>query len=454
MKVKKYDGTILRKILVGMVTNDVVVSRISTRWSHIGLFDVNWANIIGTWCVDYSRKHNKAPGANLRDLFENWANHTASDEATISSMETFLVSLSDDAVEEETNHILDLASNYFNKVRLKTEIEQASIELDRGFLEDAQNRLAGLNKVELGVGSFVSPGIDYTVWQQAFNQEERTSLVRYPGAVGEFFEGSFLRSEFYSFMGPDKTGKTTFLLDFAFRALKNRNRVVFFDTGDSTQDDIMVRLACRVTGCPEYEMECQWPVGWNEDKIEIETRTLPQVSPTEGFKKLVRSSRFPGAFRLSPHPNGTLTVKGIDSILSDWERDGWRPDVVVIDYADILAAPHGVNDPLEQIDENWKQMRSLSMSRHCLVVTATQSNAAAYGNEKALLTRKNFSGRKTKLAHVNGMIGINVSDDERQQHTARLNWVVRRKMRNRDRKNHVEVVGCFDVENPILQSRW
>lgn len=454
MKVKKYDGSILRKILVGMVTNDIVASRISARWSNIGLFDVNWANIIGTWCVEYSRKHNKAPGSAIQNLFENWANHTASDDATISSMEAFLVALSDDAEEDETNHILDMASQYFNKVRLKVEIDQASIELDRGFLEEAQSRLSNLSRVELGVGSFVSPGTDYEVWQQAFNQDERASLVSYPGVAGDFFDGSFTRGEFYSFMGPDKTGKTTFLLDFAYRAVRNRNRVVFFDTGDSSQDDIMVRLACRITGCPEYPLEGAWPVGWNGDQIETESRQMPQVNPSEGFKKLVRASRYPGAFRLSCHPNGTLSVKGIDSILSDWERDGWRPDVVVIDYADILAPPSHINDGLEQIDENWKQMRSLSMARHCLVVTATQSNSAAYGNEKALLTRKNFSGRKTKLAHVNGMIGINVSDEERNQHMARLNWVVRRKMRNRERPNFVKVVGCYDVENPIIQSSW
>lgn len=454
MRKERYDGSILRKILVGMVTNDVVVARISTRWGVSGLFDAKWANLVGTWCVDFSKKHSKAPGANIRDLFEHWANHTSSEEETVKAVEEFLVALSDTATEEETHHILDLASNYFNKVRMKTEIDQASIELERGFLEDAQNRLANLHKVELGVGSFVSPGIDYEVWQQAFEQETRRSLVTYPGAVGEFFSDSFVREEFYSFMGPDKTGKTTFLLDFAYRALRNRNKVVFFDSGDSSQDDVMVRLASRVTGCPEFEMECTLPTGWKEGRPETEVRMLPPVNPSEGFKRLVRASRFPGAFRLSCHPNSSLSVSGIDSILADWERDGWRPDVVVIDYADILAPSGSSHDPLEQIDETWKQMRRLSQSRHCLVMTATQSNAAAYGKEKAFLGRQHFSGRKTKLAHVNGMIGINVSEEERREHTARLNWVVRRKMRNRNRSNHVQVVGCFDIENPIIQSTW
>src|SRR5690606_1004633 len=97
----------------------------------------------------------------------------------------------------------------------------------------------------------------------------------------------------------------------------------------------------------------------------------------------------------------------------------------------------------------------LSQARHCLLVTATQSDAGGYTtNEKTLLSPKNFSGSKTKMAHVNGMLGINVTADERTKQTARINWVVRRKLKGKTRlRRYVSVAGWYDVDNPVVRSR-
>ena len=82
-------------------------------------------------------------------------------------------------------------------------------------------------------------------------------------------------------------------------------------------------------------------------------------------------------------------------------------DVVVVDYADILRPPPGRMEPRDQANEVWKQLRALSSALHCLVVTATQANRAGYDRE--LLGMTNISEDKRKLAHANGVIGINMT---------------------------------------------
>ena len=129
------------------------------------------------------------------------------------------------------------------------------------------------------------------------------------------------------------------------------------------------------------------------------------------------------------------------------------PDVVVIDYADILAPPKGVADPLVQIDETWKALRRMSQDFHCLVLTASQSNAAAYGEKQSILGRKHFSGRKTKLAHVNGMIGLNSTEKESVHDIQRWNWVVQRKGKYRESRC-CTVVGCLDCGCPSIISKF
>jgi len=454
MRTKKYDGTDLRRVLVGMVLSDVVCSRIASRWTEEGLFDSRWANLVGGWCVKYIRKHSTAPAKNISGIFERWAEISTESEEVVDAVERFIAGLSDGAEALDSDYLLDLADDHFNAVRLKSELKLAQLEIDRGLVKEASERVASIRRVELGVGSFVEPAADFAPWYQAFERDKQSPLVSYPGDLGDYFADAFKRGEFYAFMAPDKTGKTVWLVDLAYRALRKRNKVVFFDSGDSTQDDVMTRFACRIANQPDMDEECPCPIGWDDEGVlELAHEKEKAVNPAEAFKMLKKRVRSEDSFRLSCHPNSTLSVAGIDSMLSDWGDDGWRPDVVVIDYADILAYAAG-SDNLEQIDGVWKDLRKLSQERHCLVVTATQSNASAYGKEKSLLTRKNFSGRKTKLAHVNGMIGINVSDEERATHQARLNWVVRRKSRNRKGFSCVHTAGCYNSENPVIISRF
>ena len=252
-------------------------------------------------------------------------------------------------------------------------------------------------------------------------------------------------------MACEKSGKTIFLIDFMYRALRNRNRVVYFEAGDGDQDEVLLKLLCRSSGKPEYSGNYLSPLGWNGNGLQTKTQHLDAVDAT-AQTDLKRICKSPDALRVSSHPSSTLSVEQIDSLLNDWERNGWMPSTAIIDYADILAPNTSLKDKLDQIDTIWSDLRRLSQKRHLLVLTATQASASAY-KEKGLLGRQHFSGRKTKLAHVNGMIGINVTEEERTNQTARLNWVVRRKMRNRGKRNYVTVAGCFDVGNPVIKSK-
>lgn len=453
MKAKKYDGTTLRRILVGMVTDGVVVARISSRWRSEGLFDVSWANLVGEWCVEHYQRHQQPLDQSIRARFERWAQTTSDTEETVESVERFILGLSDTAEPDlDPAFVLDLAGDYFNGIQIKRTCELAQLEIERGLVKEADRRLQSIRRVELGEGSYAEPAKDYSVWYQAFERNDDRPLVTYPGDVGLYLADAFKRGEFYAWMGPDKTAKTTNLVDFTWRAIHQKNNVAFFDAGDSSQDEMIVRFGCRITGKPDIPCEIPCPLGWNEEgELEIAYEKAEAVSPVEAFRAIQKRTR-PDSLRLSCHPNSSLSVPDISSKLGGWADDGWVADIVVIDYADILKQPEGVN-PLEATDLLWKSLRRLSQERHCLVVTATQSNAAAYGNEKALLSRANFSGRKTKLAEVNGMIGINVSSDERATHQARWNWVVRRKMRNRGSAQCVHLAGCYDSENPIIISR-
>ena len=460
MKVRRRDGSDARAVLAGMVLDRTVCSRIAGQWpKHGGLFDAPWANLVGGWCVEHLRKYGEPPNGQLRRLYEEWASTTETNEETIKGVEQFLQLVDrehEQASPVNSNFLLDQADRYFNSVRLKEGLSHAEDLLQLGRVKDAEEAVASIRRIELASTRMIKAYDDSEAFRKAWESLERKALIQYPGAMHDFLGRWLQRDSLIGFMAPDKTGKSVFLLDLTVRAVRNRCRVAYFDVGDNTQEQVMRRLGSRVARHPmpdNFRRDVYVPISVDEDG-EVECRLSKFDRPLgwrAAFGAIKKICRGVDRLRVMCHPNGTASVATISAELSDWEREeGWVPDVVVIDYADILAPPPGVRETLDQIDETWKQLRRLSQERHCLVVTATQASAAAYGDKAKVLRKQHFSGRKTKLAHVNGMVGINVSDSDRQAGITRLNWIVRREGKYTENEQMI-VAGCWAWYDPVVR---
>ena len=454
MKVESRSGLDIHRVLGGMVTDPIVCGRIAKQWRDDGLFESPWANTVGTWCVKHLQKYGSPPNGQLRTIFDHWASKPNRDEATVDMVERFLAYCSEQFSQEgpyNSDYLTDVAGRYFNRVRMKQTLRQAEEELDDGNLDKAHEILAGMRKVELGEGSLAKTHEDYDMWEASMNTERQRSLIDYPGRMDVALGSRLQPGCLVAFMGPDKCGKSFFLLDAAYRAADNRHRVAYIEAGDMTREDVIVRLGQRAAGRPWRQKRWRVPTGWAEDgKAVFEERSQDEaLTGAEAFHAFRRRVRGRDLFRLTCHPNSTLSVAGIESMLTDWAVEGWVPEVVVIDYADILAPPEGVRETLDQVDTTWRHLRRLSQRMHCLVLTATQSNAAAYKVGGRMLGRQHFSGRKTKLAHVSGMIGINVGPGDKEQQTCRLNWVVLREGVFYGDKS-IRVAGCLAISNPAM----
>jgi len=458
MKTQRFsDGSDVRQILSAMVQDPVVCSRIASHWDdRSGLFQSRWANLIGWWCVKHLKKYGQPPNENIQVIFERWVETSTADEETIQAVERFLVDLSETDVKGNQDYILDLAENHFCKVVAEREYEEAGADLSQGLHREAIDRMRNLPSLSLKPDPYFEPVDDPGIWVDALENIRTRPLIDYPGDLGDFFGDMFSRRRLVSFMAPNKTGKTVWLVDAAYRAVRKRNRVLFVNLGDGTELDVIERLAKRATMAGDFEGKCRNPVKIDEEyRVTHEAVKMGKVDPVDAYRSFRRACRAgTDAFRLMAYANSSATVADIDALLARFSRESWKPDVVIVDYADILAHPAGVHDKNDVHEENWKQLTRLHHDWNCLVLTATQSNAISYSRSDTLLGRQHFTGRRTKLDQVDGMIGINVTEQERQKQMCRLNWVVRRRARDRHRKECVHVAGCYEIENPAVLSKW
>lgn len=478
MKIESFsaDGRREVSILAGMVMDDVVLGRISSHWGDSSLFFSQESSKIGEWCVRFYKKNNKAPGKAVELMFREWADQNQHDEDSIQNMERILRNASREGKKGiNSAYIIDLAGKHFNRVRLTRLKDTIETTLEANDVERAERETKNWNPINLGQGH----GIDLFNDKEAvlsYFQNDTEVLINYPGAAGALLQDMLARDSFVALEGPEKVGKTRWLVDLAWRGLLNRKRVAFFEVGDMSEKQIGIRLLVRASGQP-YRSPSGWPLtlkyptaikhvssteeeeikGFVPATVTYEDRLFKH--PLDGkqaalicekvMRKKVKSKQ--SYFKLYCCPTRSINVDGIRTIIQEWERDGWTPDIIVIDYADILAPPPGRYDARDQINITWEQLRGLSLSYHCLVVTASQTDTDSY--DRVWLSRKNFSGDKRKNAHVTGMIGLNVTSVEKDLGITRLNVIEAREMEFNPRRG-VHAAGCAALGNPIIRSCW
>lgn len=450
MAVIKVETPKVRAGLEAMAHTTAVLARVADlKTPGSTVFGLPWADTVASWCLAHYAEHREAPGRDvLVYYYDMWRATTRQDAQVVAAVATCLNDLL--PPEGSVEWQLDVVADGIRYAELQLLNARLTALLEKDEVKKADELLAMPVRRVGGTSSFCMPAAEPGAFAAAYSSEMQEEMVVYPGAAGEFFSRTLQRSQFYSFMAPDKTGKTCWMVDLAYRAMRQRRQVAFFDTGDSPEADVLARLGCRAARLPPRDCSLRLPMSIDANgALLVAPREYAAVTAYDAYREFSRAAARTSAFRLDCRPSDTVTVADISQTLTEWSRaDNWRPDVVVIDYADLLVAP-GL-DANEAIDAVWKGLRRLSVEHSCLVVTATQSNAAAYRTGKTLLNRSHFSGRKTKLAHVNGMIGINVDDDERAAGMARLNWVVLRKWAGQRPMVHTAGVYAFDF--PIFLS--
>jgi len=173
------------------------------------------------------------------------------------------------------------------------------------------------------------------------------------------------------------------------------------------------------THCEEFQ-NMPWGTPWLK---EVDVKSV--VTIDEAQKKVqeffIDKKR---TFRISSHANNTLSVNKMKQVMDRWERDsGFIPDVVLVDYPDIMEPSKSIEFRHQQ-NQTWMELRALCQERDILLIVVTQTDADSY--DKDILSRKNFSEDKRKFAHVTAMYGLNQDRHGREKKIGvmRINEIV------------------------------
>ena len=459
MKVRKTSNAADENlILSACVTSKRTLSELST------LDDVEFATphaqMLYRWCDGHFNDYGEAPGIEvIKNQFASWSEVRLANnpvDRVVDGLEKFLSQLSDTPV--NCDLVADKIAIYFSRNSLKALSEGLQDAIALGDVRGASDMVATWKPTEIGGDASVDVLSDEDAIRQSF-EDNTEVLVNFQGDLGRFFGRDLARDSFVSFLAAEKQGKTTWMAQIAWRAMMQKRNVAFIELGDMSQPQYMRVFARMAARLPDVSKEVSIPVntGWHPDEerkvvVQAQERYLQALTADKAVEacNTAMSSLGPNMrLRLAAYPNSTMTVANIEATLDRWERSNWRPDVIVLDYADLLLPPKGYRDDRDGINQNWKMLRKMSQERHCLVLTATQ--AAARGYDKWLLDMGCFSEDKRKLSHVTSMIGINRTPEENTIDVCRLNHIVRRNGLSDPTKACV-VAGCRDIGHVAIRS--
>jgi len=447
----------LKLVLTGMITNSTVLSHIAEKWDK-GLFTDKWSNLIGQWCVDYYTKYGKPPKQHIEQIYSKWAAKTKEDYAEV--IGSFLGRMSNEyerSKKMNTQFVLDEARSLFSIANLKDLKDDLDDLIEEGNYKKAYEVLHKHDQIELGTGSVINVLTDDASLSSALDNPKDDILFEYDGAAGTFFGDIFSRGNFVAVEAPEKTGKSWLLMDFVFRAAEQGCRVAYFQTGDMTEKQVMRRMSSRFSKRPFKPAIIKIPTNITMsdktpeiDYIEKEYPTYLSKKKAQKYRdRMVKKGMLEDAIKLMVYPSTTISAVGIDAQLKTLKRQGWVADVVVVDYADILAPVTGTGDDRSKINETWSRLRTIS--HDTLLITATQVNRGAYKAD--VLTKDHTADDKRKMAHVTCMIGINQKEEEKKQGVMRLNYVALREGEFLETQC-VYVAGCLGIANPIMLSSF
>lgn len=437
------------------------------------------SGVVATWCLEYFRDHGEAPGEQIQKIYEVRRYDLTKSQVTL--VEDFLEDLSNDYLVDKINpeYVLQQTVKYFKKRSIDTLADRIKFLVANDQISEAEQAVLDFHKVERVASQWTYIFSDKAIIE-AYNSDDRDRLFGFHGELGTLIDTPFCRGWLIAFLGPPKRGKTTWLSELALEACLNRLNVAFFSL-EMSQAKSAMRMYRRITGWadPKKDLtEFVYPVfdctrnrdgvcksKKRENKssgsvVDVNGELIPyspevdytvctycrdnddgvvlkvNFSPCVWFRSLKRDkmnlkklreqgkkfrTAYGNTFVFTEYPAHSANLSDIQRDLDAMEIvDGFQPDVIIVDYADILQPERVSYRATERgiIDVTWKTLKRMASERRCLVATASQTNRDSI--DKKNVGQKDIAEDIRKINHVDAAFTINQTKEEKAAGITRI----------------------------------
>jgi len=490
------ERSIEKQIVTSVIVSDGVLSKLHP-YLDPNLFELKVSQIVIRWIVEYYSKYKTAPLNQIQDIYTSEKSKLKKSDAE--EIELFLHQLSEEysegKVKVNEGYLVDQGLQYIRKQRLLRMAEEVKALASLDEIEKAETvwRNSGAI-IQTAAYQWAAP-LDDTAFVNLVFQEQESHLFRFSGKLGEFI-GPLRAGWLIGLMGPMKRGKTFGLQDIAFEALVNNLKTVFISlemkdvhlaeriyshisaAGPEAKDYVYPCFDCiynQDNSCPKRQRTCRRKRPFEFDPHHQDYKPCTICRGTKDYKattwftlesrpKLSRKATIQSikqftqqfghnCFRLRSFPAFSANLTDVMNELDILENEeGFVPQVIVIDYADIMAPePDAPRERRHQIDFTWQRLKGLAEKRNCLMATGSQTDAESLDIET--IRERNFAEDIRKLANVDVMMSLNQTEDEKRSGVLRIGLLEHR-WKKFDRSLQLLTLQQLEVGQPLLDTEF
>ena len=451
VSIERVDTAREERVLLAMIVSTDFLSRMHR---NIDLYSFSKpGRTVASWCLDYYKTYDKAPGNDLNIIFDSALMLKDEDRTFISGLLTRISGMVDTSFNVEYH--VDQAIEFFKTKKLEKLAGQIQGHLVGGRSDEAENLVVEYMKVEKEETTGLDLFRDHERLK-VMGMSETTKLFTPPGAFGEM-TGPIRRQDFFMYVGKGKSGKTQLLQQHGiWAALENGLRVLHLSL-EMSEEEVKDRYYSAFTGLPltRYKGNDQAMVPFFSDEGTIEYQAYSPdlmgpgdiISKVDDLNMMARGGRL----IIESRPQYTFSVRDLGLLLDKYETmHNISFDVVLLDYADLLVASNTRLEFRHQVNDIYVGLRGLSQSRNIAIITVSQGNRESYKKDT---DASGVSEDIRKLATVTGAFAINQTDAEKEASYWRMSpMVMRHSFFNES--DTVVCLNCLSVARMVMDSRW
>jgi len=280
----------------------------------------------------------------------------------------------------------------------------------------------------------IIPIQDFEERRRLYVAESLTSAKRMPtNIVGldEVLRGGLEKGELGIALAEPKKGKSICLTHMGCAAIATRSGRVAHFVLEGTTNQAILRYLCRLSGIPYTRLE-------KDELSEREQRKLDLIK-----------KKYMGKLDLIPfNQHWNYTVMDIEAKIRELTNSGRRPDLIVIDYADLLKTPERLEKRHEQT-EVYRDLKRLAVIKNVAIWTASQATRPKEGPEKDYLLRaKDISESYEKVRIADLVATLNQTPKEKENGLLRFHIDI-----YRSNESDRTITLLVDFERMIFSSR-
>lgn len=264
----------------------------------------------------------------------------------------------------DLGYVKDKSLEFCRKQALKAALEDA---VDQMQAEKYESIVENIKKAVM-VGTAPQLGHDFFIdFEERLVETKRNCIPTGLHDLDKALNGGIGAGELICVIAPTSVGKSHFCVALGANAIKSGLNVVHY-TFELSETSTAIRYdsnLCEVDSNLAFE---------NKEKI-----LAHYVSEEKRLGRLI----------VKYFPANSATTYTLQAHLERLETKGFKPDLIIVDYADIMRSSRQYDSLRHELKLVYEELRSLAMEKQIPVVTASQSNKE--GSQSDIVDLSNMS---------------------------------------------------------------